>query len=517
VWAGSLAGVVGLWRRHRDLLDNAGALLGTTAVTAGLGFFYWAFAARLFSQQAVGFGSAAISTLTLLGTIGMFGLGTLLIGELPQRKDPGGLVSAALITASVGSLVLGAGFALVAHVSGHLAGIGGTPGRVALFSAGVVVTAFTLVVDQGTIGIMHGGIQLARNAAFAVAKLAILPGSAFILHDGLGTGIECSWVAGMALSMAPVAARLRASGMPLMSKPDWRLLQGLGKTALAHNWLNLSVAVPILVMPVVVTATVSASANAAYYVAWMLAFFLYSVPANLSTVLFAIAAADPAVIAGKLRFSLRLSFAIGTIGVAVLGAGAHLVLGIFGPGYARAAYLPLMFLLIGYFPMVPRSHYIAVCRARGKITRAAAVLTLGGVMEVAGAVTGARLDGLTGLSALLLGARLIEGAVTAPTVIRAALAHGRPDPAPDTTAGPGRPPRTAADDERDQTDITLIISLAASTAASQVPLAGADDTIPFKVVPAADQNMTTSKPKTSENQPWPEQSIWPPRRRGFRR
>jgi O-antigen/teichoic acid export membrane protein len=421
--------------------------------------------------------------MTLLGTIGMFGLGTLLIGELPRRKDPGGLVSAALITASLGSLVLGVGFALVApHISSHLRGIGGAPGHVALFAAGVVVTAFTLVVDQGTIGIMHGGIQLARNAAFAVAKLLILPGSAFILHDGLGVGIAFSWVAGMVLSMAPVAARLRASGMPIVAKPDWRLMQGLGKTALAHNWLNLSVAVPVLLMPVVVTATVSASANAAYYVAWMLAYFLYSVPTNLSTVLFAIAAADPGVIAGKLRFSLRLSFGIGIIGIAVLGLSAHLVLGIFGPGYARTAFLPLMFLLIGYIPVVPRSHYVAVRRAQGRVPRAAVVLTIGAAMEVAGAVTGAKLDGLVGLSALLLLVRVIEGAMTAPAVIRAALAHGRTRATPDAETGASSPPDTAAEKERQQAEITMIFSLAASTTGSPVPLAGVEDTITFKVV-----------------------------------
>ena len=434
------------WRRNRDLLGNASTLAATTAVTAGLGFFYWAFAARLFTQQSVGYGSAAISAMTLLGTIGMFGLGTLLIGELPRRKDPGGMVSAALITASIGSLVLGVGFALWArHRNSHLMGIGGAPWHMALFAAGVVLTAFTLVIDQGTIGIMHGGIQLTRNAAFAVAKLLILPVSAFFLHDALGIGITCSWMAGMALSMVPIAARLRASGLPILSKPDWRLMQGLGKTALAHNWLNLSVAVPVLLMPVIVTATVSPSANAAYYVAWMLAYFLYSLPTNLSTVLFAIAAADPEAIAGKLRFSLRISFTIGIIGAVVLGLSAHLVLSIFGPSYARTAYLPLLFLIIGYIPMVPRTHYVAVSRAQGRVPQAAVVLTIGAVMEITGAVTGAKLHGLIGLSAALLLVRIIEGAMTAPTVIRAALAHSPANATPDAETGAGSLPATATD------------------------------------------------------------------------
>ena len=115
------------WRRHRDLLSNAISLVATTGVTSALGFFYWALAARLFTQRAVGYGSAAVSAMTLLGTIGMFGLGTVLIGELPRRRPRAGLVSAALLASGLGSMVLGLGFAVVAssisvrfaHVSGN--------------------------------------------------------------------------------------------------------------------------------------------------------------------------------------------------------------------------------------------------------------------------------------------------------------------------------------------------------------------------------------------------------------
>src|SRR5690242_16658174 len=92
-----LAGaVVRIWQQNHDMLHNAGSLFGTTIVTSALGFVFWALAARLFNPHAVGFGSAAISAITVLGTIGMFGLNTLLIGELPHRESKAALVSAAL-------------------------------------------------------------------------------------------------------------------------------------------------------------------------------------------------------------------------------------------------------------------------------------------------------------------------------------------------------------------------------------------------------------------------------------
>jgi O-antigen/teichoic acid export membrane protein len=415
-----------MWRRHHDLLSNASTLAATTGITSLLGFAYWAVAARLFSQQAVGYGAAAISAMTLLGTIGMLGMGTLLIGELPRRRPRAGLVSAALLTCGLGSLVLGLGFAILGpRFSGRFTHVSGTLAEAALFAAGVVLTGVSLVFDQATIGLMRGKLQLARNVMFAAAKLLALPAAAIILHDRFGIGITASWTAGIALSMALLAIRLRFARIPVLPRPDWGLLRGLGKTALAHNWLNLAITVPMTLIPVLVTVIVSPSANAAFYAAWTLSGFLKIIPTHLSTVLFAVAAADPQVIARKLRFTLRLSLLIGLPGMVALGLGAHLLLSLFGPGYARAATFSLWLLVIGYLPTIPKMQYIAVCRAAGKIPRAATVMTAAAVIEVGSAAIGGSYDGLKGLSIALLGAYLIEGLVTAPPVIRAALGRGR--------------------------------------------------------------------------------------------
>ncbi|HEX8008677.1 MAG TPA: hypothetical protein VF482_19870, partial [Trebonia sp.] len=133
--------VVTAWGLHRDLLGNTGTLVVSTGVASLLGVVYWMLATRLFSQRAVGYASAAVSAMTLLGTIGMLGLGTLLIGELPRRSSRAGLVSAALLTCGLGSLVLGLAFAVVApEVSENFTSMIGAPGRGALFTAGVAIT-----------------------------------------------------------------------------------------------------------------------------------------------------------------------------------------------------------------------------------------------------------------------------------------------------------------------------------------------------------------------------------------
>jgi len=414
-----------VWRRHHDLLGGASSLAATTGTVSALGFFYWALAARLFSQQAVGYGSAAVSAMTLLGTIGMLGLGTVLIGELPRRRRRAGLICAALLTSSLGSALLGLGFAIFSPgLDARFADISGTPGQVALIAAGVMLTGGTYVLDQAAIGLMRGGLQLARNIVFAVTKLLALPAAAVLLHDQFGTGIAASWVAGTALSAVAVAIWLRCTGSPVAPRPDWGVLRGLGKIALAHNWLNIAIVVPRSLIPVLVTVVVSPSANAAFYAAWTLSGFLYIVPTHLSTVLFAVAAADPAAIARKLRFTLRLSAIIGLPGMAVLGLGAHLALAMFGAGYARAGTLPLLLLVAGYPPTVFKVQYIAVCRAQNRIPRAAAVLTVAAALEITATMLGGASGGLKGLSLALLAVFFAEGLVTAPAVIRVAAGRG---------------------------------------------------------------------------------------------
>jgi len=229
----------------------------------------------------------------------------------------------------------------------------------------------------------------------------------------------------MALSVVPVAAWLRFKGTHVISRPDWGVLRRLGSTAVAHSWLNLSITIPRSLMPVLVTVVVSPAANAAFYAAWTLSGFLYLVPTHLATVLFAVASADPQVIAKKLRFTLRISAVVGLAGMAVLGLGAHLALSLFGADYAREATFALRLLVIGYLPTVPKMHYIAVCRAAGRIPRAAAVLTIAAGFEVAAAVLGGRADGLNGLSLALVAVFFLEGLVTTPSVVRAAIGHGR--------------------------------------------------------------------------------------------
>jgi O-antigen/teichoic acid export membrane protein len=414
-----------MWERNQDLLRNAGSLAATTGMTSIFGFVFTIAAARMFSPDEVGWGNAAINAMQLFGTIGMFGLGTMLIGELPKRKgDRGGLFAASLATSGVGSVILGLIFAVVVgmYFTKSLPGVGGTLGEVLLFVVGTGLSGAMFVFDEGTIGMLRGGVQLWRNMALSAIKLGALPVTAVLLHDTFGVGLSLSYVIGIVGSLIPASIMLVRGGSRLYHRPDWQALRRLLPVAINHNWLNLAMATPSRIIPIVVTVVVGGKAGGVFYVAWMISSLLFMVPVHLGTVLFALASASPQLVAEKLRFVLRVSLMIGLPVMAALAIGAHFMLGIYRPVYAELGTVPLWLLIIGYIPQMPRAQFIAVSRATNRVGQAAGLICFFASCEIVSIYVGGRLGGLDGLSFAYLGVLIMEGVITAPTVLRAAYA-----------------------------------------------------------------------------------------------
>jgi O-antigen/teichoic acid export membrane protein len=419
-----------MWERNQDLLRNAGSLAATTGMTSIFGFVFTIAAARMFSPDEVGWGNAAINAMQLFGTIGMFGLGTMLIGELPRRKgDRGGLFAASVATSGIGSVILGLIFAIVVgmYFTKSLPGVGGTLGEVLLFVVGTALSGATYVFDEGTIGMLRGGVQLWRNMSLSGIKLIALPVTAYLLHDKYGVGLSLAYVIGIAGSLIPASIMLVRGGSRLYHRPDWQSLRRLLPVAINHNWLNLAMATPSRIIPIVVVVSVGSDKGAVFYVAWMISSLLFMVPVHLGTVLFALASASPQLVAEKLRFVLRVSLMIGLPVMAVLAIGAHFMLHIYDSPknhfiYSQLGTVPLWLLIIGYIPQMPRAQFIAVSRATNRVGQAAGLICFFASCEIVSIYVGGKFGGINGLSFAYLGVLIMEGLITAPTVLRAAYA-----------------------------------------------------------------------------------------------
>jgi O-antigen/teichoic acid export membrane protein len=422
---------------NRELLVNAGSMIGTTVVTSGLGFVYWWVAARQFPAEAVGFASAAISAMSLIGTIGIVGLGTLLIGELSRQPGQrGSLITTALLVSGLLSSLLGGVFALVAPVvSEEFQPLAGDFARIGLFVLGVALTAITLVLDQALIGLLRGGLQLWRNGIFALVKLAALLPLSWWLADTTGLGIYTTWTIGNLVSLlglAGIALMLRIRWRA--RRPQWSVLRDLPGAALGHHALNLALQLPGFALPIVVTALLSAALNASFYMAWLMLHLVFAIPYTLTTVLYAVGVADRGAFAQKMRLTLSLATAIGLLSNIVLWLGADQIMGLFGPSYAAEAAWALRIMGLGVFPLIVKDHYVVMQRVHGRIPATAAWIALSSLLELLFAALGAQLHGLYGLSVGFAIALYVEGLLMARVVYQAASAEaawqalGKPSP-----------------------------------------------------------------------------------------
>lgn len=435
----------GLLKQNFVILHNAASILGTQVVTAGLGFVFWWIAARLFIPAEVGLVNAAIPAMMLLSNIGVVGLGTLLVGEIPRRPDEAGsLIGPALATTAAVSLLLGVGFAALAPLLSHdLASLSGNAGVILLFGAGVAVNSVCNVIDQAMIGLLRSHVQMWRNGIHAALKLGVLIAAGTWSTSKTGLLIYAIWTFCNVASLAYVGlSNIPAGVKSTILKPKWALLWKLVPTTFKYYVLTITLQLPTAILPLIVVAMLGVAVNAYFYMAWMISGFLFMVPSSMTLVLFAVGAGNISVLAEKTRFTVGCALALCAAGVVALIVAAYPALSLLGGSYASQGTLPLQIMSLAVIPMVLKTHFTAICQITGRMLYAAKMWIVGGVIELGLATLGCMVGGLPGLAAFWMLAVCIEGLMAAPLVYRTATSDKR-------AAGRlGRPPEADAEAAR---------------------------------------------------------------------
>jgi O-antigen/teichoic acid export membrane protein len=426
-------GILTALKGHVDLFLNAGSLMATTLITSVFGFAYWWVAAQYAPQAAVGQASAAVSAMTLIGTIGMFGMGTMLISELPTvARGKWDLISTCLLTAGTAATAGGLAYVLVANlwVPSLRDALGGTPGTVLLVT-GIALNAMTLVLDEAMVGLLQGPLQLMRNAWFSLIKLALLGVVAVI--PGLvltGTILLLTWVAGVVAATAILFRTLRRRGMIDSLRPRPGLMRGRGRATFDHNLLNLATYLPRAALPLIVTATLSAEANAAFYTAFMVLSFMAMVPGNVALTLFAVTAGDRSALRGKVRVGLLICLGGGLPASLVVFLLSEQIMGLFGANYAKSAGEALAILSLTYVPFVFHHFFLAISRVQNRLRGAGIFSVFAGVAELLAAWWAGSTGDLNDLVTAVAVVMAIEMVLVAPIVLKVVFA-----PVPDMSLG----------------------------------------------------------------------------------
>lgn len=408
----------------RRVAGITGSLVGTQALTSVLGLVFWTLAARTFVESEVGVAGAAVSMMMLLGTFGSLGLGTLLIARLPitpagQRRV---LVRTCLAAAGAAAGLLALVVPPVAvHAFGaqNLAPLVDTPAALAGLVVGTALFSVTIVLDQSVLTIGIGSLQLERNIAASVIKvLALLALSA--LGVGAGMAIFLAWTIGSLLSLPLIPWRTRAGRGAIGGRADadrrWiapAMLPGLGRDAMSHHALNITVQAALQILPILVTVLLTAQDNAYFNSAVLLSGFVFALPYAITIGLFAAAGGDERQTLQRMRVTIPVGLIVSLGAYLVLFPFAGVALSLFGSNYAEQGGDILRVLVLAGLPFVVKDHYVALRRVQNRTASAVRLVGIFLVVELAAAGAGAVAGGTLGLCVAWVAVLFLEAGVLA--------------------------------------------------------------------------------------------------------
>ncbi|WP_432076426.1 lipopolysaccharide biosynthesis protein [Streptomyces wuyuanensis] len=451
-----------------SMFRNAYALMLSTGVSAALGLGFWLVAARYYTEEAVGQGSAAIAAMRLLASI----TATTMIGAVVRFVPRAGRATGPLVwrAYAVSSAVVCAACAAFlvtldlwgpsyAPLHGPVAG--------AVFTAACVAWALLTLQDGVLTGLRKAVWVPVGNAVFSIGKLLLLvvfAGAVPVL------GVFVSWAAAIALSVLPLGWLVFRRLIPRQAAADRDRepprIRDVGRFLAGDSVGALFSLAMINLLPVMVAVRFDAAHNGFFYIAYTVGGTMEFMAINMASSLTAHASHSPGSLAEGVRGALRRMAVLLVPVVAVLVVFAPLILAPFGADYAEHGTTVLRLLAAAALPRVVVELYIGVLRVQGRTGVLAALQGAMCAMVLGSAAVLMGPAGISGAGLAMLLSMSLMALVSAPGV-RAALT-GR-EPRPPRRAGPFARRRRPAGDGYGTDWARRAAELRASAAAGQDP------------------------------------------------
>lgn len=332
--------------RFRVALTSA-TLIGNVAIGSLGGYIFWYVLNALTDASRLGIVSTTIALGTILSNVASLGLGQAIIyarRALPEQLA-GVMRAALLITATLAALATGLYIAVAPVVTPALT-IYGTPAGALSLVAVVCGLALGGIQDAAVFSGGQPGLVLGRALLMATVRLAAMA----LLVPLVGPlGALLAFALGSCAALLCGAAGRR----PAAGGAGRQVTLGDLRRLLAYSGgvyvLGLCGMAMINLMPVIAANVLGTAGSAHFYIAWMLSNLLFTIPGATSAAVFI--EGDAGGLGRQARQGVRVAVGgvvAGGLGVAAI---AYPVLASFGPDYARAAFLPLLILLLSAVPM----------------------------------------------------------------------------------------------------------------------------------------------------------------------
>ena len=383
---------------RNPLYRNSFFLLANTVLTSGLGFFFWMLVAHFYNVADVGTAAAVISAVNLLSILSLVGLGDAIIRFLPSSEKPTEMINSCITLSAACAVALAAIFiAGMGLWSPALIFIRGNTITLVAFILLILVWTASSITDTVFIAGRKADFVLYKNTAISIMKLPLAALLAFSLHSFGIVGSQ-----GIATAVAVLVSLF--SLVPRMQKQyrfipavNFKIVRKIIPYSAGNHIAVILDVTSNQFLSIMVANTLGSEQNAYFYMAWMIANLLFTIPAAASTSLIVEGSHFENELEKKIGEALRFNFALMVPGIILIQLLAGFMLGLFGAGYSANGALLLRVLAVsGIFSCV-NGVYGSILRLKNRIKEIEIIVIFKAIALVAGCYFILPVTGITGV------------------------------------------------------------------------------------------------------------------------
>ncbi len=373
------------------------------AVTSILGFGFWIAAARLFSSEELGRGSALVSAMIFVSVVCQLNLGSAILRFLPATKLAADhAIFAAYGSTLLASLVGGIAFVVVAPIlSSEYQYLADDITLAALFVVATLIWGIFALQDSVLTALRQATWVPIENGIYAALKIIVLP---VLLAIGVTEPVFVAWAIPMVLLILPINYLIFLRFIPArpVARDELSPVEHFGWSGLrrfmAQDYLaSILIQGSTTLIPVIVLAVLGSTQSAYFYIPFTIvgAFDLLFVKVSASfTVESALNSRAMASLVHQTVHGFGYLVVAGTVFIV---AAAPLALKPFGAQYVASGTTVLRLMACASLFRAAVALYCAVCRVEGRAFRVLAVQSATFVLTVGLTYLLATTNGLAGV------------------------------------------------------------------------------------------------------------------------
>jgi O-antigen/teichoic acid export membrane protein len=349
--------------------------MANMAILGGLGFVFWIIAARLFTPEQVGIGSALVSLINLIAGLSLLGLNIGIIKYLPTAERKNDKINTVLIVTSMTAFLVSTIFILGLSIfSPKLIFLKINIYFAFFFIFSMVILTASICFDSIFVAYRSTKYALIKGIIFSVTKIILL----FLLIGYGAMGIFGSWtIAAIFGILVAIMFLITKFDFKISFQYDVSILRKIFKFSFINYLAGLISSLPIFLLPLIIANNLGLESAAHYYIAMTIASILFMVPTATTQSLFAEGSHNEKLMKKHIGKSIKIvAYIVIPLMILTYLFGDYILL-IFGKNYSIEGYRFLQLLAISGIFVSINAVYGAIFRIEDKVKELMIISTIG--------------------------------------------------------------------------------------------------------------------------------------------